>query len=228
MSIYNTIQRIRQTPLFKENLWEVSVISPDLLNKNFPNAYLFAQGVEFPPMYKFTTERNETSQKEYYREYEAPNTLSISFIETEDLQVTEWLEKWESYYFNKNTRTYRVGRDPRVSVRLRLQRFGLVGLALNLASIGLGQATGAFGVPPEITGALSGFGGVAGGAVTSKLSIPPEANSIAEGLETTKEYKFKGCRFKDRTDWTLRYDGEELNIITVNFSVEEQRSGNFI
>lgn len=211
--ITNTIQNLRRTPLFKENLWEVQIIAnqPSL---EFSNAYFLAQEVKFPPDRSFTTEEDQATRTKFYTAYEDPNATSINFIETEDLQVSKWVEKWIKHFMTDDGR-YRVGRDPRIDLNIRFQKFGLSALALNIGVLGIGAGAGASGA-----GALTG---AVGGAVTSALGVVPAPNlgSIAEGLEDTKLYKLQGCRFLKRSDWTISYTSSELKIITIDMSVEK-------
>lgn len=206
MSIYFNLQRLRNTPLYHENLWEIQINAP--IGLQLPNAYFLAQEVTFPPEVKFTTEEEKATKRDLYVNYENPKNISINFIETENLDITNWIESWIDSFFTQDGR-FRVGVDPRLDMNVRLQKFGLAALAINTASVVGGQTAG--------LGGLGVATGVGLGLATGNLG---NIASATEGLDDIKTYTFEGCRYLNRTEWTLTYSSSELKIITVELSVE--------
>jgi len=137
-SIRRQIRNLADTPLFKDNMWEI-------YNTDFPDSKILAQSVTFG--YRtISVEEDKVLRKKYITGYQNPDNVTIDFIETEDFRVTKFFDKWEKSFLNSEG-LFISGVDPRKNFVLSMFKFsGLLenivsALTLGLADIDVEELT---------------------------------------------------------------------------------------
>jgi hypothetical protein len=193
MGIKRTVKRLFQTPLFKNNLWRIQMdgVNPDLM--------LLAQNVTFPEN-DLTLDYDEVRQKHYVSKVENPKTLSIGFIETEDLRISQMLD-----FFDETT-----------VISSNKNRSGVL-------TSGIGGAEFSKRTVVVTLERFKPLVGQLGDRVIEFLSVGGVgASSVFETdfLEPVAEFTFRGCLLQNRSALSLDYDDNPLTIIEANFTID--------
>jgi len=195
MSIIPTLRKLRRTSFFKSNLWEVRIYSPEYFAVDFVDSYFLASSIAIPfPSIEF--ERDIIQQQSYITGSIRPEEISISFLETENLDTTKFLDTLYDLIY---TEDYIIRADviPTVEIDIILQRFrkGLTSVAA--------QAVGS---------ALS-----VGGLGSETIGI------VTEYTEPIRGYKINGALYKSRSDISLDYETGDLTKIDATFAIGDIR-----
>lgn len=195
MSIIPTIRKLRKTSFFKSNLWEVRIYSPEYFSIDFEDAYFLASSVSIPfPSVDF--EKDTIQQQSYITQATRPSEVSISFLETEKFDTTNFLDKLYNLMYTEEY-LVRAGVKPIIEIDIILQRFrkGLQSVAA--------QAVGS---------ALS-----IGGLGSETIGI------VTEYTEPIRGYKLSGAFYKSRSDFSLDYENGDLTKVDATFAIGDIR-----
>lgn len=195
MSIIPTLRKLRKTSFFKSNLWEVRIYSPEYFAVDFTDAYFLASSIAIPfPSVDF--EKDEIQHQSYITKSTRPSEVSISFLETEKLDTTKFLDTLYNLMYTEEY-LIRAGVKPIVEIDVILQRFkkGLTSVAA--------QAVGS---------ALS-----VGGLGSETLGI------VTEYTEPIRGYKMTGAFYKGRSDFSLDYETGDLTKVDATFAIGDIR-----
>jgi len=208
MGIKQIAKRLFHTPLFKNNLWTVEIFDfkGELAGTIDPVLMVLAQNVSIPEL-AISTEFDHVRKKHYVQTYENPTDVTISFIETEDMRVTQMLDTFEFYTMSKKggewtgeltsgsnqVSTPITSQYQKRTIRVNFERFKSLG--------------------NQIGDRLIEFANI-GGVGLSNLQ---ETNFT----ETVASYTFKGCSYVGRSSFTLNYEDNPLTIIEATFKIDD-------
>lgn len=107
------IEKAFEKDYLNPNLWEFSFLDNTDLQFLVKSITL--------PFISFAQETQNTGIK-YITAYESESEFSITFIETKDMEVYDYLKEWEDSIFDKRKRVFRNGDHTRTGL-FRIQQF---------------------------------------------------------------------------------------------------------
>lgn len=195
MSVIQTLRQIRKTPLYKPNLWEISILDKSNLTNGLEKSYFLAKTVSIPYP-TIDTERDTERLQNFVTGSTFPDEVSISFYETEELEVTKFMEALHNSIYDIKTNTVKANVNPTIEIVVTLQKFkpGLV----NALQSGFESAFS--------------FGG---------LNVLSAMGASIDYFDPVISYRFTDVIYKSRSELSLDYESGEATTITCTFAVGE-------
>jgi len=205
MSIVQSIRQLRKTPFYKSNLWEIIILPPEdpLVRsslKSDDNLSLYAKNVSIP-YDSISYERDIVQNRDFITGLSSPDELTISFYESELLEVTRYLQSLRDAIYTKD-RQVRWLVNPTIEIIVILQKF----------KKGLEAVAGRF-----LQSALT-VGGVSAESIGFEF----------DPLESIIGYKFKNVLYKSRNELSLDYENGDFTTIDATFSVGSKEDLSFV
>lgn len=120
----------RRTPMLKTNYWEFRSL-------DLAPIFLLAQKINIP-FRSLDTQYDKVKRINYYTNYNDPIEVNVTFLETEQLDVTRFFEDWKSSFLT-SAGVFRKGIDPRRDFTATLQK--TKNLARILTEVNVAQQT---------------------------------------------------------------------------------------
>lgn len=200
MAIRQVLKTLNQTPLFKDNLWTVDIIATGA-GSELQQLALLAQRVTIPEA-EIEYEYDSIRKRSYPVSYTDPQEMTISFIETEDMRITNLLNLFEEDILLKDNQGFTTG-----AFRNDTEGFTKKTIIVNFERFKpLGQ---------NISSRLIEFANFGGVGVSNLFQ--------SDFLETVATYTFTGARLKSRSNFELQYETNNLTIIEAVFSFDQMK-----
>lgn len=120
---------LSQIDFLHPNLWEFVIDSGD---SEVPLKYL-CKSVTFQPLTNFDTE-NSTVGINIYTGKTNPSEITLTFQETEALDILRYYNDWVSSFYDKEQRRWISGVNPKKSATILLTKFNEIGSEISIAS----------------------------------------------------------------------------------------------